>query len=251
MNSTTNALSKPSSMKSALLSAAKPTRLRRLWLTWRWYVFFVFGVWIPVRSAIADYNPVPTGSMNPTIVEGDVVYINKLAYGLRVPLTLHRLATWAEPQRGDIVVVFSPLDGTRLVKRVVGIPGDTIAMTNDQLTINGTALAYAPPRADYGAIIPSESRPYAAFAEENLTGIEHAVMAMPRLAVPQRNFDPVIVPAGKYFVMGDNRDNSFDSRFFGFADRDAIIGKATAVIVSWDIKDTWLPRMDRFFARLR
>lgn len=225
--------------------------LRRLWLTWRWYLLFLFGVWVPVRSVLADYNPVPSGSMNPTILEGDVVYVNKLAYGLRVPLTLHRVATWGDPQRGDIVVLFSPKDGTRLVKRVIGIPGDTIAMTNDRLTLNGTPIGYDAPRENYGATIPSESRPHAFFAEEDLNGTDHAVMVMPRVAVPHRSFAPLTLPPGKYFVLGDNRNNSEDSRFFGLADRDAIIGRATAVIVSWDIKDTYLPRMDRWGHRLR
>lgn len=238
-------------MKLTRTPVTLPSRLRSFWLTWRWYLVFLFGVWIPVRSAIADYNPVPTGSMNPTILEGDVVYVNKLAYGLRVPLTLHRIATWGDPQRGDIVVVFSPADGKRLVKRVVAVPGDTISMTNDRLEINGAPLAYAPPRENYGATIPSESRPYAVFAEEDLTGREHAVMAMPRLAAAHRGFEPVTVPAGKFFLMGDNRDNSEDSRFFGFADRDAIVGRATGVIVSWDIEDSYLPRLDRFFTGLR
>jgi signal peptidase I len=225
--------------------------LRRFWLSWRWYLFFIFGVWIPVRSVIADYNPVPTGSMNPTILEGDVVYVNKLAYGLRAPLSSYWISTWAEPQRGDIVVLFSPKDGTRLVKRVIGIPGDTIAMAEERLTLNGALLAYSSPRINYGPTIPSVSRPFAVFAEEELPGAPHPVMAMPRLMVPQRNFAPVTVPPGKYFVLGDNRDNSEDSRFFGFVDRSAIIGRASAVLVSWDIEDNYLPRMDRWFSGLR
>src|SRR5271154_6395059 len=89
-----------------------------------------------VRSAIADWNDVPTGSMNPTIVQGDRVFVNKLAYDLKVPFTTWHVAQWSNPKRGDIVVFFSPVDGTRLVKRVIGLPGDEIEMTNDRLLIN-------------------------------------------------------------------------------------------------------------------
>jgi signal peptidase I len=86
-----------------------------------------------VRSAIADWNDVPTGSMNPTIVQGDRVFVNKLAYDLKVPFTTWHLAQWSNPKRGDIVVFFSPVDGTRLVKRVIGLPGDKIELANDRL----------------------------------------------------------------------------------------------------------------------
>src|SRR5277367_1856550 len=97
-----------------------------------------------VRSAIADWNDVPTGSMNPTIVQGDRVFVNKLAYDLKVPFTTWHLAQWGDPKRGDIVVFFSPVDGTRLVKRVIGLPGDKIEMVNDRLLINGRTADYEP-----------------------------------------------------------------------------------------------------------
>jgi signal peptidase I len=225
--------------------------LRARWRAWRWYVIFLFGVWIPVRSVVADYNPVPSGSMIPTILEGDVVFVNKLAYGLRVPLSMRWIARWAEPQRGDIVVTFSPEDGTRLVKRVIAVPGDTVAMERNNLVINGRRLAYAPPREDYREIVPNQVKRWSDFAEEDLEGVAHAVMALPALRSPKSNFPPLVVPPGKVFVLGDNRDNSRDSRYFGFVDRDAIVGRAKGVFVSWDIVDTWLPRMDRFFSGLR
>src|SRR5271168_4257282 len=95
-----------------------------------------------VRSAIADWNDVPTGSMNPTIVEGDRVFVNKLAYDLKVPFTTWHLAQWSNPKRGDIAVFFSPADGIRLVKRVIGLPGDAVEMIDDRLLINGVPAAY-------------------------------------------------------------------------------------------------------------
>src|SRR5277367_1455883 len=99
-------------------------------------------VMLAFRSAIADWNDVPTGSMKPTIVEGDRIFVNKLAYDLKVPFTTWHVAEWAGPERGDIVVFNSPVDGTRLVKRVVGLPGDTIEGRNDHLWINGRPVNY-------------------------------------------------------------------------------------------------------------
>src|SRR5471032_1979047 len=96
-----------------------------------------------IRSSLADWNDVPTGSMKPTILEGDRVFVNKLAYDLKVPFTTWHLAEWANPQRGDIVVFYSPKDGTRLVKRAVGLPGDVIELRNEQLIINGAPVDYA------------------------------------------------------------------------------------------------------------
>src|SRR3954452_10948133 len=97
-----------------------------------------------MRSALADWNDVPTGSMKPTIQEGDRVVVNKLAYDLKVPFTTIEIFRWADPQRGDIVVLFSPVDGVRLVKRVIAIPGDRVAMLNNQLYVNGVAAHVAP-----------------------------------------------------------------------------------------------------------
>jgi signal peptidase I len=225
--------------------------LGRQWRAWRLYVLLVCFVWVPLRSVAIDYNPVPSGSMNPTILEGDVVWVNKLAYSLRVPLTRMHIANWAEPQRGDIVVVLSPLDGTRLVKRVVGIPGDVLAMRGMQLVLNGSSVDYAPADSDYGAAIAEKLRPYAVFAEEDLGGVVHPVMGLKVGAAAKRDFAPVVVPEGKYFLMGDSRDNSFDSREYGFASRDAILGKAEGILVSLDINDTYLPRWERFLAEIR
>lgn len=225
--------------------------LLRQWVEWRLFVLLFCFVWVPLRSAVVDYNPVPTGSMNPTILEGDVVWINKLAYGLRVPLTQHYVARWAEPARGDIVVVLSPRDGTRLVKRVVGVPGDTLALTGPALMLNGQPVRYRAAEADYAAEIGSKLRPYAVFAEEQLGGVTHAVMGLRGVRGAGETFGPVTVPAGQYFLMGDSRDNSLDSRAWGFAGRDAILGKAEGILVSLDLNDSYLPRTGRFFQALR
>src|SRR5438045_1814613 len=98
-----------------------------------------------LRSALADWNDVPTGSMKPTIEEGDRVVVNKLAYDLKVPFTTYEIAKWGDPKRGDIVVLFSPIDGTRLVKRVIGIPGDSVAAIENQLYVNGKKMPTTAP----------------------------------------------------------------------------------------------------------
>lgn len=201
------------------------------------------------KSAIADINYVPSGSMAPTILPGDVVAVNKLAYDLKVPFTTTHLAHWADPARGDVVVCFEPGDGTRLVKRVVGLPGDTLELRHEILYVNGTPLAYSAPAADAGAALPASERARGLLAREQLGRHRHAVMAL-RGVPALRSFGPLTVPAGSYFVMGDNRDNSKDSRFFGCVPRDAIVGEVEGVFVSGDL-DHWLkPRFGRFFSGL-
>ena len=194
-----------------------------------------------LRSALADWNDVPTGSMKPTIEEGDRVVVNKLAYDLKVPFTTIELLKWGDPKRGDIVVLFSPVDGTRLVKRVVGVPNDKIEMRENTLFVNGKAAQWR----EIGLEDDSEQGS-SMLVEENLAGVNHEVMFTPQIPAV-RSFGPVTVPAGRYFVMGDNRDNSNDSRFIGLIDRQKIVGKATAVAFSFDRSHHYAPRFNRFF----
>jgi signal peptidase I len=203
------------------------------------------------KSAIADINPVPSGSMEPTVLPGDVVFVNKLAYDLKVPFTTTHLAHWADPARGDVVVCFSPDDGTRLIKRVVAEPGDTIELRNETLLINGQPLAYSPLSENAAGVrhLEADERRSAFLAAEKLGRHDHAVMVLPRLPA-LRTFGPISIPAGSYFVMGDNRDNSHDSRFFGVVARDQIVGRAQGVFVSADLHHWLKPRFDRFFSAL-
>ena len=224
--------------------------VQRFWKEWRITFLFVVFVVIPVKSSLADWNWVPTGSMNPTILEGDLIYVNKAAYDLRVPLTQYRLARWSDPGRGDIVICFSPEDGTRLVKRVVALPGETVEMRDNTLFLNGRAVGYTRIDPKYADELPGKVKGRCILAMENLDGTVHAVMSVPAVAA-MRSFGPVTVPQGKYFVMGDNRDNSKDSRFFGFIERESIVGKAKGVIGSFDITDKYQPRFDRFFSHLQ
>ncbi len=202
-----------------------------------------------VRSSFADWNDVPTGSMKPTILEGDRVFVNKLAYDLKVPFTTWHLAEWGNPQRGDVVVFYSPHDGTRLVKRVIGLPGDLVELRNEQLFLNGHPVGYASLDAGVPAQLPEAERTHGLFATERLPERAHAVMALPGVPA-KRTFEPVRVPEGQYFMMGDNRDNSFDSRFWGAVPRKQIIGRASAVVLSFDRSNYWIPRWRRCFTAL-
>lgn len=199
-----------------------------------------------LRSALADWNDVPTGSMKPTIQEGDRVVVNKLAYDLKIPFTTINVAKWDNPERGDIVVFFSPDGGTRLVKRVVAVPGDWIEMVNNQLLVNGTPARQSLIRE---VTTPQFGQSY--ILDENLLGHKHQIMITPDSHADRRTFGPQVVPDGYYFVLGDNRDNSNDSRFIGFIERRRIVGKAVAVAFSLDRSNFFKPRFDRFFEGLQ
>lgn len=192
------------------------------------------------RSAIADWNIVPSGSMNPTIIEGDRIFVNKLAYGLRVPFTTWYVGQWAEPAHGEVVIFRSPADGERLVKRVVAVAGDTVQLVDNQLFINGQPATYRMPAfAPRGAPV---------LGTEQTAGGIHPLMITP--GVPsRRNFGPVTVPAGHCFVLGDNRDNSADSRYFGFVPHHYITGRSSSVLLSLD-PQTYAPRWSRTFSTL-
>ena len=210
----------------------------------------IFGaIMFPLRSSFADWNFVPSGSMKPTLLEGDEIFVNKLAYDLKIPFTTRHIAQWANPERGDIVVFYSPENGVRLVKRVIGLPGDTIEMRNQELIINGLSVSY-----DNVRIVPSSQLNYlnehhAVLAEEKLPNRTHAVMALPR-AGAMRSFAPVTVPENHYFILGDSRDNSKDSRYIGFVPREKIVGRASRLLVSLDAHNYRL-RLERFFADLQ
>jgi signal peptidase I len=201
------------------------------------------------RSAVADWNDVPSGSMRPTILEGDRIFVDRTAYDLRVPFVGWRVVTRSEPARGDIVVFWSPVDGRRLVKRVVGVPGDTIAVRDGRVYLNGVPAHYGPLAVtDWGRLDAQAIDPRTVALETEGAAAPHPVMASAGWPGGP-SFGPEVVPAGRYFVMGDHRDNSFDSRFWGYLDRDRIVGRARAVALSVDY-ERWTPRWQRFFKAL-
>lgn len=208
----------------------------------------LFGVF---RTAVADWNPIPSASMRPNLVEGDVVFVNRLAYNLKVPLTDIVLQHTGEPQRGDIVTFSSPLDGTRLIKRIIALPGDTVAMRDEQLILNGRAAQYNALDTVAETIAAVGQLQAQRVSEQGVGQAQaHRIQLVPQLPA-RRNFATVTVPAGHYMMLGDNRDNSADSRYFGFVPRELLIGKAERILVSANIEDHWQPRFDRFGMQLQ
>ncbi|HWA70929.1 MAG TPA: signal peptidase I [Polyangiaceae bacterium] len=174
------------------------------------------------RASFADHYRVPSGSMEPTVAVGDQVCVNKLAYGLRVPASQAYALHGREPARGDVVVLDSPTDSEVLLKRVVARPGDLVAVTNGVVSING---AISPTRVAEGTQV------------EELDGHVHP-LKLDFGGGPE--FGPARVPAGYYLVLGDNRGNSRDGRYFGWVERGAILGRAVAVCVR-EGRLTWNP----------
>lgn len=216
---------------------SKNLKLQSFWKENRNFVLFI-GLMVVFRSAIADWNDVPTGSMQPTIEIGDRIYVDKLAYDIRVPFTQISLHKLADPQKGDIIIFESEVSDKRLVKRVAGEPGDRVAMADNRLIINGVPLEYEVTEHDNG---------YIQMVEE-LGGSHHKIQVRPYSVAGQ--FNEVIVPEGHYLVLGDNRDNSADSRAIGFVPRHEIIGKSQSVVVSLNYDNYFLPRAERFFTDL-
>jgi signal peptidase I len=210
------------------------------------FIAFMLGM-IMFRSAFADWSVVPTGSMQPTIQIGDRIAIDKAAYDIRVPFTHISLIHLADPKRGDIVVLDSHTANERLVKRVIGMPGDEIALRNNVLYVNGVAAAYSP--VNVRGIHDDQQDP-ARYEVESLGHMAHLVRLSRYRPSEMRDFGPVTVPAGQYLLMGDNRDNSMDSRYLGFFPRNEIVGRSRYVALSLDPNHDYLPRKQRFAARL-
>jgi signal peptidase I len=224
-------------------------KARRLWRRHIRPIAVIVLVMLTFRSAVADWNDVPSGSMQPSILIGDRIFVNKLAYGLRVPFTSFSLIRWDTPQRGEVVVFSSPKDGTRLVKRVVGIPGDIVALRDNEVIINGKPLSYgALSRATIDAL-PAAERDAHGYATETLGQTRHPVMNTPAIHA-MRDYGPIQVPPGEYFMLGDNRDNSADSRYIGTVPLSNILGRTSAVAMSLDYQHYFLPRWNRFFKSL-
>ncbi|WP_214000954.1 signal peptidase I [Arsukibacterium sp.] len=218
-------------------------KLKQLWRDNRGLIVFISLMFV-FRSAVADWNDVPSGSMQPTIEIGDRILVNKMAYDLRLPFSTVSMLKLADPKRGDIVIFASEAADNRLVKRVVGMPGDVVAMQQNVLSINGKRVDYT--ESDPAAETEAGNE---LLLTEQLGGISHAVKLAP-VSSGLANFAPVQVPEGHYLVLGDNRDNSADSRVIGFVPRHEIIGRAGKVLFSLDYDNYYLPRRERFLASL-
>ena len=201
------------------------------------------------RTAIADWNPIPSGSMRPNLLEGDVVLVNRLAYDLKLPLTDIVVTHLAEPKRGDIVTFSSPKDGTKLIKRIVALPGDRVEMRNERLIVNGELAEYLEPELTVEST--GQNTGISAMRLTEIIGQNKRRVQLLEREGMIRTFGPIEVPPGNYLMLGDNRDNSADSRYFGFVPRHLLIGQAQRILASADINGRWAPRLERFGQRLQ
>ena len=181
-----------------------------------------------LRSFLFEPFQIPSGSMLPTLKIGDFILVNKFDYGLRLPVFGQTIVEFGEPKRGDVMVFKYPED-TRInfIKRVVGIPGDTVEYRNKVVYVNGEAQTLTVMAPDGSVMMPALTEE----ASEQLGDREHRIW---RRMTQGRNFGPIQISEGQYFVMGDNRDNSNDSRVWGFVDDSLIVGRAFAVWMHWE-----------------
>jgi len=221
------------------------------WLDWTAGLFPVICAVFLMRSFLFEPFKIPSGSMIPTLLVGDLILVNKFHYGIRLPVINKKIIANNEPQRGDVMVFrYPPNPSLDYIKRVVGVPGDEIAYLNKRLTVNGKPVEMQPLSEFYD----EDSMHYALQYNENLTGVNHRIIVdkdRPPFVPPQAIDDfpfkencrysgeGVVckVPAGHYFMMGDNRDNSLDSRFWGFVPDENIVGKAFVIWMNFgDVK---------------
>ena len=186
-----------------------------------------------IRSFIAEPFRIPSASMLPTLHIGDFILVNKFAYGIRLPVLNTKVLETGEPQRGDVLVFRFPQD-TRVdyIKRVVGLPGDKVGYFNKTIYINGEAIEQQVKAKDVSllGLVPSRAE----LRVEQLGDIEHELLIDPDRSLVEGE---MVVPAGQYFVMGDNRDNSNDSRFWGTVPEQNLVGKAFFIWMSWNWND--------------
>jgi signal peptidase I len=176
-----------------------------------------------IRTFIVQAFKIPSGSMIPTLLVGDHILVWKIIYGIKIPFTDQYLIEFGDPKKGDIIVFKFPKDEEKdFIKRVIGEPGDTIEVRDKEVFLNGKPL----------------EEPYAIHQESHI---------LPREFQPRDNYGPIEVPPSSYFVMGDNRDHSLDSRFWGFVDHNKIKGRAFIIYFSWNGEDSWI-RWDRLFS---
>jgi signal peptidase I len=207
------------------------------WIEYSGSFFPVIALVFFLRSFLYEPFKIPSSSMVPTLLVGDLILVNKYTYGIRLPIINKKIIELNDPQRGDVMVFKYPRDMSQdYIKRVIGVPGDKITYENKRLSVNGKPVAYAP-LDDY---LDEEKLEYHKQFTENLNGVAHRILTQEKNQGPALGDDfpnkeacqisyekfTCTVPAGNYFMMGDNRDNSLDSRFWGFVPDKNIVGKA-------------------------
>ncbi|MDG1818916.1 MAG: signal peptidase I [Porticoccaceae bacterium] len=186
----------------------------------------VLGLVLVLRSFVIEPFQIPSSSMVPTLKVGDFIVVNKWTYGIRLPVIRNKIIELNSPERGDVMVFFPPHEERYFIKRVVGLPGDEIHVLNGVLYVNGDKMSQK-------VLAEEEAAPRSVVMTENLTGVEHAIQKRLLPTRLSQNFTAV-VPQGHYFMMGDNRDNSSDSRVWGPVPEERIVGKAFARWMFWN-----------------
>ena len=203
----------------------------------------VVAIFLCARAALAEAYRIPSGSMEPTLLVGDQIFVNKLRLGPHIPFTSASLPGYAHPRRNDIVVFVSPPQDAAiritptdvtptLVKRIVGVGGDTLMMRHGRLLVNGTP---APARTT-GYVLPDAiaNRPQPLFSWQHRIEVRGSRFGPPPVLPSLHNWGPLVIPAGMFFMLGDNRDNSVDSRYYGLVPRANLRGTPTFVYYSYD-----------------
>jgi signal peptidase I len=232
---------------STASSAAAASRSFITWL-WEWTKSIVVAlvVWFFLRTFLVEAFRIPSGSMENTLLVGDFLFVNKALYGAEVPLIHTRLPAVREPRRNDILVFDSVEEaGLKVVKRLIGMPGDTLSMSHGELFRNGQRIAepyavHADPTRSEDAIQRAKMRDWQ---------LPHLVQRDPASYQPDlQDWGPIVVPADSFFMMGDNRDSSYDGRYWGFLPRVNVRGRPLVVYFSYDA-NSWRPLP--FFTEVR
>jgi signal peptidase I len=218
-------------------------------LEWTKSIAIALVIWFIVRSLLVEAFRIPSGSMENTLLIGDFLFVNKALYGAEIPVVHKRLPALREPERYDIVVFDSPEEpGINVVKRVVGLPGDTLQMVENVLHVDSRRMEESHVVTSGSTYDPEDPR--------MLWQSEYLANRPPRSYRPSlKNWGPIVVPPDSFFVMGDNRDNSYDSRYWGFLGRDRVAGRPLFIYYSFDKRGVMpLPfltniRWDRIFSR--